>query len=116
MPFLTFALCFASVNVFSGMQNNGLFCGILVVTGVLQCIIVEFGSKAFHVADGGLDTREWIISLVCGAVSLPVQQIINIVYKSGGKVYKGYRANNRRKRDAALSTRTADGPAKLHPE
>lgn len=116
MQFLTFALCFALVNVFSGIQNNGLFCGILVVTGVLQCIIVQFGSKAFHVADDGLDAKMWGISLVCGVISLPVQQIINILYRSGGKIYKGYRSKNRKKRDAALSTRTADGPAKLHPE
>lgn len=96
---------FASVNVFSGIQKNFLFCSILVVTAILQVLIVQFGSKAFHVAQGGLGSREWMISIVCGVLSLPVQQLINVVYSTGGSAYKGYRAKGRRRRDAALNTR-----------
>ena len=79
---------FASVNVFSGIQKNFLFCSILVVTAILQVLIVQFGSKAFHVAQGGLGSREWMISIVCGVLSLPVQQLINVIYSTGGSAYK----------------------------
>ena len=80
-------IAFPEVNVFSGILNNSMFCGILVTTAVLQVLIVEFGSVAFAVADGGLDGRFWLLSLIIGAGSLPVQQIINVVYMLtlGGK-------------------------------
>ena len=38
------------INVFKGMPRNPLFCGILVITAILQIIMVEFGGKALHVA------------------------------------------------------------------
>ena len=69
-----------SVNVFSGMLNNSLFCGILLTTAVLQVLIVEFGSVAFAVADGGLDAQFWGLSMLIGFGSLPVQQVINVLY------------------------------------
>ena len=62
------------------MLNNSLFCGILLTTAILQVLIVQFGSVAFSVADGGLDAQYWGISLAIGAVSLPVRQIINLIY------------------------------------
>eukprot|EP00581_Thalassiosira_minuscula_P007824 CAMPEP_0183703132 /NCGR_PEP_ID=MMETSP0737-20130205/988_1 /TAXON_ID=385413 /ORGANISM="Thalassiosira miniscula, Strain CCMP1093" /LENGTH=1169 /DNA_ID=CAMNT_0025929841 /DNA_START=195 /DNA_END=3701 /DNA_ORIENTATION=- len=46
-------------NVFRGINRNPLFCGILLTTAVLQVIMVEFGGKAMHVADGGLDAEYW---------------------------------------------------------
>mmetsp|Transcript_3430 Transcript_3430/g.5688 ORF Transcript_3430/g.5688 Transcript_3430/m.5688 type:complete len:1169 (+) Transcript_3430:194-3700(+) len=90
-------------NVFQGIQNNPLFCGILVVTMVLQVLIVEFGSVAFHVSDG-LEAKWWGLCLGLGILSMPVQQIINILYKIG-KHYKGYRSRKRLQRNASLSTR-----------
>jgi len=94
-------------NVFSGILNNGLFCGILLITGILQVLIIEFGREAFSVATDGLDTRAWYISLAIGAGSLPVQQLINLVY-AFGLSFKGYRLGKRRKRDAALTVRRGD--------
>jgi len=102
-------------NVFSGIFNNGLFCAILLITGVLQVLIVEFGREAFSVKTDGLDLKGWIISVCIGAISLPVQQIINIVYAAGLK-FNGFRIAKRRKRDAALSVRRGDANTKSHRE
>ena len=41
---------------------------------------MEFGTVAFAVADGGLEAKYWGLSLLIGAGSLPVQQIINILF------------------------------------
>mmetsp|Transcript_2783 Transcript_2783/g.4098 ORF Transcript_2783/g.4098 Transcript_2783/m.4098 type:complete len:1228 (+) Transcript_2783:74-3757(+) len=68
------------INVFSGMLLNPLFCGILLITAILQVIMVEFGGKALHVADGGLNGELWGWSLLFGVGSLPIQQIINILF------------------------------------
>eukprot|EP00541_Cyclophora_tenuis_P004123 CAMPEP_0116554862 /NCGR_PEP_ID=MMETSP0397-20121206/7820_1 /TAXON_ID=216820 /ORGANISM="Cyclophora tenuis, Strain ECT3854" /LENGTH=268 /DNA_ID=CAMNT_0004080055 /DNA_START=54 /DNA_END=860 /DNA_ORIENTATION=+ len=68
-------------NVFAGIQNNPLFCGILVVTSGLQAIIVELGSVAFRVDDNGLDAKFWGLSLLLGFGSLPWQQVINVAYR-----------------------------------
>lgn len=68
------------INVFKGMFRNPLFCGILLITAILQVIMVEFGGKALHVADGGLDGELWGWSLLFGFGSLPVQQIINLFW------------------------------------
>ena len=57
-----------------------LFVGILFTTSVLQVIMVEFGGKAMHVADGGLDAKYWGLSIGLGVGSFPVQQIINILF------------------------------------
>ena len=75
---------------------------------MLQVLIVQFGREAFSVKTDGLDLRGWIISIVIGAVSLPVQQVINIAYAAGLK-FKGFRLAKRRKRDAALTVRRNDG-------
>ena len=73
-------LTLSVVNVFAGVLSNRLFCGILVVTSALQVLIVQFGSIAFHVADDGLSAKHWGISLLLGFGSLPVQQVINVVF------------------------------------
>jgi hypothetical protein len=101
--------------VFSGILSNSLFCGILLVTAVLQVLIIMFGREAFHVAEDGLDRRMWLISICIGAGSLPMQQIINVLYTAGLK-YKGYRSTKRRRRDGGLSLMNADGKAKAHRE
>lgn len=69
-----------SINVFKGIHRNPLFCGILLTTAVLQVIMVEFGGKAMHVTDDGLSATFWMYSLVFGVVSLPIQQVINVLY------------------------------------
>lgn len=77
---LTLLLPCCAGNVFSGILNNSLFCGILFTTAVLQVLIVEFGSVAFAVKEGGLEAKYWGLSLLIGFGSLPVQQVINVLY------------------------------------
>jgi hypothetical protein len=68
-------------NVFSGILNNPIFVAILLTTSCLQVIIVQFGSIAFHVSEGGLDAKYWGWSILFGAGELVVQQIINVTYR-----------------------------------
>jgi hypothetical protein len=89
-------------NVFKGVFDNPLFCGILVVTSILQALIVQFGSVTFHVSKGGLDAKYWGISLAFGAGALPVPQVINLLYRVGQR-YKGYRMKRRLQRNTTLS-------------
>jgi hypothetical protein len=96
------------VNVFRGIQNNPLFCIILIVTSVLQAIIVQFGSVAFHVSEGGLSGKYWGISLAFGAGALPFQQFINLLYRTG-QHYSQWRMNTRLKRNYNLQRRSAEG-------
>jgi Ca2+ transporting ATPase len=94
------------------MFKNPLFCGILFTTMALQVLIVQFGSVAFHVAEGGLEGKFWAISLGLGVGSLPWQQVINVCYFLGVR-YKGYRMKKRLQRNASLSRRHADGELAL---
>lgn len=89
------------INVFKGMLKNPLFCSILLVTSILQVIMVEKGSYAMHVAEGGLDWNYWLISLALGVGSLPVQQIINICY--------GYGLRLKRSRENKLRNEISSG-------
>lgn len=67
-------------NVFSGILNNPLFCIILITTGTLQVVIIQFGSYAFNVAENGLSVRYWVLSILLGAGSLVVQQLLNVLF------------------------------------
>jgi Ca2+ transporting ATPase len=96
------------VNVFSGILDNRLFCGILLTTAVLQVLIVEFGSLAFRVAENGLDGKFWGLSMILGIGSLPVQQVINVFYRVG-QHYKGIRMRKRIAKDGAMTTMRANG-------
>ncbi len=51
------------------------------MTSALQVVMVEFLGEAMHVVDGGLDWKHWALSVGIGAFSLPVQQLINVVYR-----------------------------------
>ena len=94
------------INVFKGMFRNPLFCGILLITAILQVIMVEFGGKALHVADGGLDGELWGWSLLFGFGSLPVQQIINILFQCKAIDSIDGRVPSRLKSSRRLSQRT----------
>jgi P-type Ca2+ transporter type 2B len=91
------------VNVFKGIFDNYLFCGILLTTSVLQVLIVQYGSIAFKVAKGGLDAQYWALSLVLGAASLLVQQFINFIYGLGQR-YNVYKNRNRSRKGGHLTT------------
>jgi hypothetical protein len=57
---------FDEINIFEGITKNPLFIIIwLIITGG-QAIIIEVGSRAFKVADGGLPYPHWIIAIGCG--------------------------------------------------
>jgi len=73
-------------NVFRGLFRNLLFCGIWISTAALQVLMVQFGSYALAVAPGGLDGKYWGICLAFGVGSLPVQQIINLIFLACQKV------------------------------
>lgn len=79
---------YAPVNVFKGIEKNPLFCTIIAVTSGLQVIMIEFGDKSLHVAEDGLSSKFWGISIGLGAGSLVVQQIINVIYKYSLKFMK----------------------------
>lgn len=103
------------VNVFKGILDNNLFCGILLTTAVLQVFIVQFGSVAFKVAEDGLSAKYWGLSMLLGAGSLPVQQVINVVYR----LFQNYNIHRNKKRSAKtgqLTTKRADGSACEIPE
>ncbi|KAL7559568.1 hypothetical protein ACA910_009968 [Epithemia clementina (nom. ined.)] len=92
------------LNVFKGMLQNRLFCGILLVTAGLQVLIVEFGSLAFSVAKDGLNGEQWVLCLILGAGSLVIQQIINAIYRVAQK-YNVRRHTRRLAKDRAMATR-----------
>jgi hypothetical protein len=89
------------VNVFSGVLNNTLFCTILVVTSILQVIIVQFGSVAFAVVEGGLSIEKWGLCMLIGAGALPVQQLINTVFTLGTN-FHGSRNSTRMETDRRM--------------
>lgn len=97
------------------MLRNKLFCGILLATVVLQVLIVQFGTVAFHVVEGGLNAKYWAITVGIGALSLPVQQLINYMYWIGQK-YNSWRISRRRAKNYALAFRIADGHSHVHRE
>ena len=54
---------------------------------MLQVLIVQFGSVAFAVKEGGIEGKYWGLCMVIGAGSFPVQQIINISYFLGKQAF-----------------------------
>ena len=99
---------FFLVNVFRGVHRNPLFCGILFFTALLQVIMVEFGGKAMHVHEDGLSAEFWGVSIGFGAGSLPMQQIINVIFKYTYAHYGTWRERQRINSNRRLSTRHID--------
>merc|ERR1712071_304229 len=69
-------------NVFKGFFKIWLFPFVLGSTAVIQVVMIQYGSHALHVHEGGLSLELWIVSVVIGAMSLPVQQAINFLFAS----------------------------------
>lgn len=92
------------VNVFKGIHRNPLFCSILIITAVLQALMVEFGGYAMHVAEGGLNGELWGWSMLFGFGSLPVQQVINLIYSHVHLKCTAWRERKRIKSSRRLST------------
>ena len=70
-------------------------------------IIVQFGSIAFHVAEGGLEAKYWGYSLAFGAGELIVQQVINVVYSISAR-YALHRNKTRSEKNHHLITQRTD--------
>lgn len=64
-------------NVFTGILTNKLFCAIIVLTVVFQIIIVEFLTK--FASTTKLKWQYWLISVIIGAISLPLAILIKMV-------------------------------------
>lgn len=94
------------VNVFKGLFSNPYFYGILLTTAVLQVLIVQFGSYAFKVANGGLSAELWAVSMILGAGSIPVQQVINVIFNVV-QAYKISRNPTRNVKMGQFTTRRA---------
>ena len=47
---------------------------------MLQVLIVEFGSVAFAVVEGGLSAKYWGLCLAIGAATIPVRAFINLMF------------------------------------
>jgi len=96
-------------NVFQGIQNNSLFCAVLVITAIVQVLIVQVPGLqiAFGCVNGGLDGRMWGLSILIGFGSLPWQQVINVLY-GAGQSYKGYRMRKTLKRNAKIAIRNGE--------
>jgi Ca2+ transporting ATPase len=90
-------------NVFRGVFRNPLFCGVWISTAVLQVLIVQFGSVAMSVVDGGLNGFYWGISLAFGLGSFPIQQLINVIY-AWSKRYRVVRDRKRYKKNQRMMT------------
>jgi Ca2+ transporting ATPase len=60
------------------------------------------------VADDGLDLKFWGLSMILGFGSLPVQQVINVLYRVG-QHYKGIRMKKRIAKAGAMTTMRANG-------
>ena len=70
--------------------------------------MVEFGGQAMHVHEDGLSGELWGISIAFGAGSIPIQQVINVLYAFVHSYWGLFRERRRLKRSRRLSTRHID--------
>ncbi|KAJ3368427.1 hypothetical protein GGF31_006388 [Allomyces arbusculus] len=70
-------------NVFARVTHNPMFMGIVLVIGVIQVIIIQFGSLVFNVTP--LSGAEWGVCLAFGFMSLPLGLIIKAVIPDLGR-------------------------------
>jgi Ca2+ transporting ATPase len=93
-----------------------MFYGIWITTAGLQALIVEFGSIAFHVAEEGLTWQMWLLSLILGVGSFPIQQIINLLYRACQLFTNNHRMKKRRSKYGHLATQKIRTQSEnLHP-
>ncbi|XP_038876143.1 calcium-transporting ATPase 4, plasma membrane-type-like isoform X1 [Benincasa hispida] len=71
------------INVFKGIFGSWVFMGVMASTVGFQIIIVEFlGTFAETV---GLSLKLWVISIIIGAVSLPIAMVLKCIPVSNSK-------------------------------
>jgi len=64
-------------NVFRGLHTNPIFCGIWIVTFVLQIVLVQYGSVAFSCVP--LTLEQWMWCFFFGVTVLIWNQIVNLI-------------------------------------
>jgi Ca2+ transporting ATPase len=67
------------INILEGLGRSQIFCGIMAIICVLQILIITFGSRAIGCVQGGFDREAWTISIVVGAISLPVGLVMKML-------------------------------------
>ncbi|KAJ3365368.1 plasma membrane calcium [Allomyces arbusculus] len=72
-------------NVFERVHKNPMFIGIILVIGVFQVIIIQFGSLVFNVTP--LSGAEWGVCLAFGLFSLPLGLIVKAVIPDIGRAW-----------------------------
>ncbi|KAI8890213.1 PMCA-type calcium-translocating P-type ATPase, partial [Backusella circina FSU 941] len=70
-----------SINVFKDIFDNWIFVAVQVVVVLGQFLIVTFGGIAFKTVPLTLD--QWIITVLIGALSIPIGTIIRLVPDCG---------------------------------
>ncbi|OQR81907.1 calcium-transporting ATPase [Thraustotheca clavata] len=64
-------------NVYKNLASNAMFMNILIITGVVQALFVEFGGDFTRTT--GLSLMNWIYSVLLGAVSLPLGILMRFI-------------------------------------
>jgi Ca2+-transporting ATPase len=64
-------------NIFEGISRNWFFMGINFITICGQVLIVNIGSSALSTVR--LDAKQWAISILLGALSLPIAVLIRLI-------------------------------------
>ncbi|CAF3451705.1 unnamed protein product [Rotaria sp. Silwood1] len=64
-------------NVFRGIFTNPIFCGIWIVTFVVQILLVQYGSFAFSCV--ALTFEQWMWCFLFGVTVLVWNQIVNLI-------------------------------------
>jgi len=67
-------------DVFKGMFSNVMFCGIWVLIGVGQAILIIFTGPFMSVTTfPGIGWKQWLTSLVLGVISLPLGYLSSFI-------------------------------------
>lgn len=66
-------------NIFEGLTRNLFFVGIILIMIGGQVLIIFVGGRAISVVDPPLDGVQWGISIVLGALSIPIGVIIRLI-------------------------------------
>lgn len=66
-------------HVFAGIVDNRMFCGIWMVIFVVQMVLSQFSQDIFQCSRDGLTWFQWLICLVIGIGSIPVDFLLKFV-------------------------------------
>lgn len=66
-------------NIFKGLFNNSVFVFVFFFIGIGQGIIVEFGSAAMKISEGGLHGYHWLIAVILGLTTWVLSFLIKLI-------------------------------------